>query len=104
MAHGRTEPAAILRGSLRSLLSDCVGRQTFCHFLLSLRIALRTVRSFRATAMRATILGFPVARRRWWKARRAGLQRIAVIAARNSAVRTLLRPPPMKLLPRHLPD
>src|SRR3954465_2015490 len=35
---------------------------------------------------------------------RAGLQRIAVIAAMNSAVRTLLRPPPMKLLPRHLPD
>src|SRR3954468_21440231 len=101
---GGSELAAILRGSLRSHLSDCVGRQAFCHFLLSLRIALRTARSFRATAMRATILGFPAARRRWWKARGAGLQRIAVFAAMNSAVRTLLRPPPMKLLPRHLPD
>src|SRR3954464_1563734 len=95
---------AILRDAPLALLSDCVGRQAFCHFLLSLRIALRTVRSFRATAMRATICGFPASRRRWWKARRAGLQRIFFFADMNSAVRTILRPPPMKLLPRHLPD
>src|SRR4051794_18506184 len=98
---GGSELAAILRGSLRSHLSDCVGRQAFCHFLLSLRIALRTVRSLGATARRATFLVFPAARGGWWKARGAGLQRTGVIAPMNSAARPLLRPPPMKLLPRH---
>src|ERR1700752_1234415 len=99
-----TELAAILRDGASRLLSDCVESQAVCHFLLSLRMALRMVRSFLATAMRATILGLPGARRRCWKVRSAGFERIAVIAAMNRAVRTLARPPPMKLLPHHLPD
>ena len=46
-------------------LSDCLGFQAGCHGFLSLRIALRMVRSLRATAMRASFLGFPAATRRW---------------------------------------
>src|SRR5690606_16586946 len=37
--------------------SDCLDGQAFCHGVLSLRMALRMVRSFRATAMRATFFG-----------------------------------------------
>ena len=45
-------------------LSDCLVCQAGCHWILSLRMALRMVRSFRATAMTATILGLPASRRR----------------------------------------
>jgi hypothetical protein len=38
-------------------VSDCLGCQAGCHGRQSLRIALRMVRSFRATAMRATNFG-----------------------------------------------
>jgi predicted RNase H-like HicB family nuclease len=38
-------------------LSDCVACQACCHAFLSLRIALRMVRSLRATARSATIFG-----------------------------------------------
>src|SRR5215207_9848859 len=54
-------------------VSDCVVGQAFCHGLLSRMMALRMVRSFRAVAMRATILGFPAATRRSRKALRVGL-------------------------------
>src|SRR5215469_15136940 len=67
-------------------------------------MALRMVRSFRATAMVATILGFPASTSFWWKALRAGLKRAAAMAPVKRTVRTELRPPPMKLLPFHLPD
>ena len=62
------------------------------------------VRSLRATAMMATILGFPFATRRSKKAFRTGLCRLATMAPMKRAVRTAVRPPPMKLLPRHWPD
>jgi hypothetical protein len=52
------------RTYLRNNLSDCVGCQAYCHGFLSLIMALRMTRSLRATAMRATIFGFPAARRR----------------------------------------
>jgi len=57
------------------LLSDCVGRQAFwaSHGCLFRMMALRMVRSFRATATRATIFGLPAASRRSRKALRAGL-------------------------------
>ena len=84
--------------------SDCLVCQAVCHGRLSLRMALRMVRSFRATAMRATIFGLPAATRRSKKAFKMGLCRLATIAPMNSAVRTASRPPPMKLLPRHCPD
>src|SRR5205085_11941830 len=45
-------------------LSDCLVCQAGCHFFLSLSMALRMVRSLRATAIRATIFGLPAARRR----------------------------------------
>src|SRR5215208_2545867 len=51
-------------------VSDCVVGQAFCHGLLSRMMALRMVRSFRAVAMRATILDFPAATRRSRKALR----------------------------------
>src|SRR5215204_1697704 len=54
-------------------VSDCVVGQAFCHGLLSRMMALRMVRSFRAVAMRATILDFPAATRRSRKALRVGL-------------------------------
>lgn len=47
-----------------STLSDWLGFQACCHGFLSLRIALRMVRSFRATAMRASFLALPAAVRR----------------------------------------
>src|SRR3954453_4798511 len=52
--------------------SDCLGCQAGCHGFWSRRMALRMVRSLRATAMRATILGLPAARRRSRKALRTG--------------------------------
>src|SRR4051794_11390695 len=61
---GISSPA--LRGS------DCLGCQAGCHGFWSRRMALRMVRSLRATAMRATILGLPAARRRSRKALRTG--------------------------------
>ena len=85
-------------------VSDCLVCQATCHGRLSLTMALRMVRSFRATAMSATILGFPAAISRSKKAFKTGLCRIATIAPMNSAVRTDARPPPMKLLPFHWPD
>src|SRR6516225_6733843 len=51
-------------GEARVLLSDCIVCQANCHGLLSLIIALMMTRSLRATAMRATIFGFPAARSR----------------------------------------
>ena len=59
------------RGSSR--VSDCVGCQAGCHGVLFLSMALRMVRSLRATAMKATFLGFPAATRRSKKALRTGL-------------------------------
>src|SRR5690242_10585189 len=76
---------------MAELVSDCVGCQTVCHGFWSLRTALRMVRSLRATAMRATILGFPAATRRPKKAFRTGLCRLAAIAPMKRAVRTLVR-------------
>src|SRR5256885_14683823 len=67
-------------------------------------MALRMVSSLRATAMIATIFGFPAATRRSKKALRTGLCCLATIAPMNRAVRTTVRPPPIKLLPRHFPD
>ena len=48
----------------RGMGSDCLGCQAVCHGFWSLMMALRMVRSLRATAIRATILGFPAAMRR----------------------------------------
>jgi poly(hydroxyalkanoate) depolymerase family esterase len=53
--------------------SDCVCGQAVCHGLLSRMMALRMVRSFRATATRATILGFPAWTKRSRKALSSGL-------------------------------
>ncbi len=58
--HEAHPPASSFETRASALLSDCLGSQAFCHGRLSLRIALRMVRSFRATAMRATILGLPM--------------------------------------------
>src|SRR3954465_4828446 len=91
-----------LQDSERS--SDCLGRQAGCHGFWSRRMALRMVRSLRATATRATMLGFPAARRRSRKALRTGLGGAATRAARNRAERTLLRPPAIMLLPFQWPD
>src|SRR5687767_3269168 len=66
-------------------------------------MALRMVRSFRATATRATSFGFPACTRRSRKALSSGLKRAAVMAAMNRTVRTLARPPLMKLRPRQRP-
>jgi hypothetical protein len=51
-------------------LSDCLFRQVFwgCHGRLSRRIALRIVRSFRATAIMASFFGLPSATSRLRKA------------------------------------
>src|SRR5215216_563470 len=84
--------------------SDCLEGQAVCHGRLSLMIALRMTKSFRATAMRATIFGLPAATSRSKNARRTGLCRLATMAPMNRTVRTAVRPPPMKLLPRHCPD
>src|SRR6516225_701559 len=72
--------------------------------LPSRRIALRMVSSLRATAMMATFLGLPAAMRRSKKALSTGLCRRPTIAPMNRTLRTLVLPPPMKLLPRHWPD
>ena len=80
-------------------MSDCLVYQVNCHGRRSLRIALRMVRSFRATAMSATIFGFPAVTRRSKKAFKAGLCFLATIAPMNTTVRTVVRPPPMKLRP-----
>ncbi len=50
-------------------MSDCLDCQAICHG----RWSLRMVRSFRATAMRATIFGLPAATRRSKKALTRGL-------------------------------
>ena len=86
--------------------ADWLWRQAVfgCHGALSLRIALRIVSSLRATAMIATILGFPAATSLSRKSFSTGLYRVAAIAPMNNTLRTLHRPPPMKLLPRHFPD
>src|SRR5215212_2703124 len=67
------------------------------------RMALRMVRSLRATATTATIFGLPAAIKRRRKALRTGLWRPATRAAMKRAVRTLLRPPATLLLPFHWP-
>lgn len=54
-------------------LSDCLAGQAVCHGCLSRMIALRMVRSFLATAMRATFFGFPRAMRSSRNALRIGL-------------------------------
>src|SRR5215472_11343624 len=54
-------------------LSDCVAFQAFCHGRWSRRTALRMVRSLRMHATITTILGLPLARSRWRKARMVGL-------------------------------
>lgn len=86
--------------------SDCLVGQAFfsCHGVLSRKMALRMVRSLRATAMIATSLGFPAARSLSRNRLSSGLKRAATIAPMNRTRRTLDRPPPMKLLPRHWPD
>jgi hypothetical protein len=61
------------------------------------------VRSFRAAAMRATILGLPAATRRSRNALMTGLWRIAAMVAMVRAVRTTARPSPILALPFHLP-
>ena len=67
----------VIPGEYRALArcegSDCLGSQAICQGLLSLMMALRMVRSFLATAMMATILGFPAAMRRSRKSLRTGL-------------------------------
>ena len=70
-------------------MSDCVGGQAVCHGFWSRRRALRMVSSLRATATRATILGFPAATRRSKKAFRTGLSRLAARAPMKRAARTL---------------
>ena len=45
--------------ALTRLLSDCLGSQAFCHERLFLKMALRMVRSFLATAIRAPFFGLP---------------------------------------------
>ena len=62
-AVGGRRPSRLVRFA-HSHLSDCVSGQALCHLLLSLSMAFRMVRSFRATAIRATFLGFPAASRR----------------------------------------
>ena len=62
LAADRERPLARLRE--RDGVSDCVVGQAVCHGLLSLKMALRMVRSFLATATSATILGFPASRSR----------------------------------------
>src|SRR5581483_632152 len=86
--------------------SDCLSGQAFlsCHGDLSRKIALRMVSSFRATAMMATSLGLPAATSLSRNSLSVGLKRAATMAPMNRTRRTLARPPPMKLLPRHWPD
>ena len=86
--------------------SDCLAGEAeiCCHERLSRNVALRIVMSLRATATRAMSLGFPAATSLSRKLLSCGLQRAATMAPTNSELRTLLRPPPMKLLPRHCPD
>ena len=62
------------------------------------------VSSLRATATRATRLGFPAATSLSRKAFSTGLQRLATMAPMNRAERTEARPPPIRLLPFHWPD
>ena len=62
------------------------------------------VSNLRATAMSATIFGLPAPTRRSKNAFKTGLCRLATMAPMNNALRTAVRPPPMKLLPRHWPD
>ena len=57
-------PSRRIRARARMLLSDCVACQAYRHGVLSLIIALMMTRSLRATAMSATIFGFPAARSR----------------------------------------
>jgi hypothetical protein len=59
---GRDGATCHRRGNRRTRtgVSYCLGCQALCHGRWSLRMALRMVRSFLATAMRATILGLPV--------------------------------------------
>src|SRR5689334_13618652 len=99
-------PLATLRGPLRGHLSDCVESQAIlgAHGVLSLRMALRMVRSFLATAMRTVFFDLPALSRRRLKALRSGLWRTATMAARKSMDRQTALPPPMKALPRHWPD
>ena len=56
-------------------------RVVSAHGWLVRSIALRIVRSFLATAMRATLGGLPAAMRRWWKSLSTGLARLALSAA-----------------------
>ena len=102
----RTAAEGRLRHPLPSGESDCLSGQAFlsCHGDLSRKIALRMVRSFRATAMMATSLGLPAATSLSRNSLSVGLKREATMAPMNRTRRTLARPPPMKLLPRHWPD
>ena len=75
--------------------------EAFCHGFWSLRMAFRMVRSFLAHAMRATILGFPASRRRWWNALIVGLNLDATMTAMKSAARTGALPAAIMLLPFH---
>src|SRR5580704_6530879 len=86
--------------------SDCLVGQAGigCHGRLSRRIALRIVIGLRATATRAMSFGLPAATSLSRKLLSCGLYREATMAPTNKELRTLLRPPPMKLLPRHCPD
>ena len=84
-------------------VSDCLSRQAscICHGVLSRMIALRMVRSFLAVATSATIFGLALCD----ELVAEGLERGICGGSRRSApkyraVRTLARPPPMKLLPR----
>src|SRR5262249_30448049 len=64
--------------------SDCLSCQAVCHGRLSRMMALRMVRSLRATAMSATIFGFPAATRRSKKAFKMGLCCLPTSAPMNS--------------------
>src|SRR5262249_42689540 len=52
-------------------------RQAGLQGVWALRMALRMVSSFRMQAVMASFGGLPADLRRWWKARMAGLQRMA---------------------------
>lgn len=75
--------AIFLHSSWLNEGSDCLSVQALFgfHGVLSLRMALRMVSSFRAVATMATILGLPACTRRSRNCLRVGLKRAATMAA-----------------------
>jgi predicted transposase YbfD/YdcC len=98
-AFGRIEA---IRESIRVRRAVCT-RLVSCHSLLSRRSVLVRMRSLRIAATRASLAGFPAARRRVERAARSRFLRIAVRAGMVSARRRGRLPPCMVAFPRQVP-